>query len=129
MNKRGIPVRAQLMGCLLTTALIAANYTRGLTELFAFMALLATAATLVLYLVGSLGALRLIARGMLRGAPLAALASVGAIYSVWTLWGAGKEATGWGAVLLATGVPVYFLMRRASRSSPAAAATPAAPAE
>ena len=35
----------------LATLLVAANYTRGLTELFAFMALLATVATLVLYLV------------------------------------------------------------------------------
>jgi APA family basic amino acid/polyamine antiporter len=122
VNKRGVPVNAQLMGSALTTALIAANYTRGLTELFAFMALLATAATLVLYLMASLVALRLIARGLLRGVLLAALASVGAVYSLWTLYGAGKEAVGWGAVLLATGVPVYLLMRRANRSSPAAAA-------
>ncbi len=124
-NGRGVPVRAQIAGCILTTALIAANYTRGLTELFAFMALLATAATLVLYLVASLVALRLIARGTLRGATLAALALVGALYSVWTFYGAGREATGWGAVLLATGIPVYLLMRL-SRSSPAPAAHPAA---
>jgi basic amino acid/polyamine antiporter, APA family len=126
-SRRGVPVRAQLAGCVLTTGLIAANYTRGLTELFAFMALLATAATLVLYLVASLTALRLIARGMLSGALLGVLALIGLIYSIWTLYGAGKEATGWGAVLLATGIPVYLLMRRASRSSPAAAADPAAP--
>ena len=125
VNRRGVPVNAQLMGSALTTALIAANYTRGLTDLFAFMALLATAATLVLYLVASLVALRLIARGLLRGVLLAALACVGAVYSLWTLYGAGKEAVGWGAVLLATGVPVYFIMRSANRSSRAAAARPA----
>ena len=45
-----MPVRAQLLGSSLSSLLVAANYTRGLTELFAFMALLATVATLVLYL-------------------------------------------------------------------------------
>ena len=128
-SRRGVPVRAQIAGCVLTTGLIATNYTRGLTELFAFMALLATAATLVLYLVAALAALRLLARGALQGAMLAMLASVGFVYSVWTLYGAGREATGWGAVLLATGIPVYLLMRLADRSSRAAGASPAGPPE
>ena len=125
VSRRGVPVRAQLVGCALTTGLVAANYTRGMAELFAFMALLATAATLVLYLVGALAALRLIAAGRLSGGAPAALAAVGAVYALWTLWGAGREAVLWGAVLLATAVPVYLLMRPAGRSSPAAAANPA----
>ena len=95
-SRRGVPVRAQIAGCVLTTGLIAANYTRGLTELFAFMALLATAATLVLYLTAALATLRRIGRGELRGIALAILASIGAVYSAWTFYGAGKEATLWG---------------------------------
>src|SRR5262249_11051135 len=59
LNRRGMPVRAQLLGTTLSSALIAANYTRGLTELFGFMALLATVATLVLYFVASISALKL----------------------------------------------------------------------
>ena len=50
VNSRGMPVRAQFLGSGLSAMLVAANYTKGLTELFAFMALLATVATLVLYL-------------------------------------------------------------------------------
>ena len=56
-----------------------------------------------------------------RSVPLAAIASLGAIYAVWTLGGAGEEALKWGAVLLAVGGVVYALMRLL-RSSPAAAA-------
>jgi len=125
-SKRGVPVRAQLAGCALTVALIAANYTEGLARLFAFMALLATVATLVLYLVASLAALRLRATGLLRGNALVLLAATGAAYALLTFYGAGREATLWGAVLLATGIPVYLIMRLANRSSPAAAADPAA---
>jgi APA family basic amino acid/polyamine antiporter len=122
-----MPVRAQLLGTLLSAGLIAANYTRGLTELFGFMALLATAATLVLYLVTAISALRLMTTGRLRRGALLLITLLGLIYALWTLYGAGAEAAGWGAVLLATGIPVYFIMRSRGGSSPAAAENPAAP--
>jgi hypothetical protein len=31
---------------------------------------------------------------------------------LWTFWGAGLEASAWGLALLASGLPVYLLMRR-----------------
>jgi basic amino acid/polyamine antiporter, APA family len=94
------------------------------------MATLATAATLFLYLGCALAAIRLQRTGeMERSAWLTLLASIGAVYSIWTFAGAGAEATGWGVVLLATGVPIYMLMRRSPRSSPASEVSPAAPLE
>src|SRR5262249_11261338 len=124
LNRRGMPVRAQLLGTTLSSALIAANYTRGLTELFGFMALPGTVATLVLYFVASISALKLAAEGALPRGLLTAITLLGTIYALWTLYGAGYEATKWGAVLLATGIPVYLLMRWKAGSSPAAAASP-----
>ena len=90
---------------------------------------LATVATLVLYFVATISALRLMARGeMGRGILLITL--VGAGYSVWTFYGAGKEATLWGLLLLMTAIPVWFGMRLNSLwSSPAPVAAPAAPPE
>jgi len=126
VNRRGMPVRAQVAGALLSVALIAANYTRGLTELFGFVILLATAATLVLYLFGAFSALRMMKEGRLRRGSLLVVTILGTVYAIWTFYGAGLEATAWGAVLLATGVPVYFLMRSRG-SSPAEEASPAAP--
>ena len=52
---------------------------------------------------------------------------VGTIYALWTLYGAGLEATAWGLVLLATGIPVYLVMRSRGGSSHPAAASRAAP--
>ena len=55
------------------------------------------------------------------------MALVGAIYALWTFYGAGREPILWGAVLLATGIPVYFLTKRARGSIPPAAAQEASP--
>jgi APA family basic amino acid/polyamine antiporter len=93
------------------------------------MALLATAATLVLYLFCAVAALRLMRVGKMPGGALLAFTLVGAVYALWTFYGAGGEATGWGAVLLASGIPVYFLVRWKNGSIPAEETSPAAPAE
>ena len=124
-NRARVPVRAHLLSSLGTTLLLAANYSSTLAELFQFMILLATSSTLVLYLACSLTALRLQqTRTIPFSVSLVVVASLAAIYSVWTLAGAGAEALKWGAALLAVGGVVFVLMRL-TRSSPAAAASPA----
>ena len=127
LNRRAMPMNALILGAVLSCALIAANYTRGLTELYGFMALLATVATLFLYLVTAIAALRLTQLGALPRGLMTAVTVVGVIYGFWTLTGAGFEATGWGAVLIATGIPVYLIMRSRGGSSRPVAASPAAP--
>jgi len=36
---------------------------------------------------------------------------VATLFAIWTLIGAGAEASLWGGVLLLAGLPVYWLMR------------------
>lgn len=127
----GVAVRAQLVSTGLATVLVAANYSRSMSGLFAFMALLSTAAALVLYLACALAAGRLQLQGRLGGpwvvVPIAGLAT---LYSLWTLYGAGQEPIQWGALLLIVGIPVYFTMRLNSLwSSQAREVAPAAPPE
>jgi len=107
------PVFAQILGCFLSVALIATNLSGGMVEIYSFIILLATVATLVLYFSGAVTMLALLVQKKARGALVTVTALLGAIYAVWTFTGAGAEATAWGAALLATGIPVYFLMRRA----------------
>ena len=121
------PVRAQLLSSVLATLLIASNYTRTLADLFTFMLLITTVANLVLYLGCTLAALRLTMRRRLTGTVLVMTAVAGLAFAIFAFWGAGGEATLWGAALLATGFPVYFVMRSRRGSSPAEAARPAAP--
>jgi APA family basic amino acid/polyamine antiporter len=103
----------------LVTALVLMNYGKTLVEIFTFMILLSTTATLVLYLACALATLLLLRRGTLvaRGAHagwLAIAAILGGGYALWTLYGAGAEALLWGLVLLVLSIPVFFLMRRAA---------------
>ena len=127
VNRTGMPILGQWLGCLLTCTLLATNLSRNLAGVYAFMILLATVATLVLYVAAASSALVLLRRRAVAGTLLAAAATLGGIYAVWTLWGAGAEAVCWGVALLLSGVPVYLIMRRSDRSSPAAESVPAAP--
>jgi len=121
VNANGSPVYAQAIGCALSVALIATNLSGGMVQIYSFIILLATVATLVLYLAGALTMLVLLKRGRAKGAAVTAAALAGATYALWTFYGAGGEATAWGAALLATGIPVYFLMRRSRPSASASA--------
>jgi APA family basic amino acid/polyamine antiporter len=130
VSRAGVPVRAHILSSLCTSLLLAANYSSSLAELFQFMILLATSSTLILYLSCALAALRLQQTRMVPFSPaLAVVAAAGALYSVWTLAGAGLDALKWGAVLLLVGGVIYGVMRWINRSSPAAGAHPAAPPE
>lgn len=129
VNRAGMPLFGQWLGCALTCGLIATNLSRGLASIFEFMILLATAATLVLYLAAALTGLVLFGRHSLGGKLFAAAAATGLAYSLWAIWGAGAEATFWGIALIASGIPVYVLMSRGRRSSRAAETVPAAPRE
>jgi APA family basic amino acid/polyamine antiporter len=111
VNKAGMPVYAHLLGCALSVGLIAMNLSGGMIQIYTFIILLATVAVLVLYFAGAATMLTLLFRGEAKGGLLTAAAVLGAAYSLWAFYGAGLEASAWGAALLATGVPVYFLMR------------------
>lgn len=113
---RNTPTFSLLFSSGLVSILILMNYQRSMVSLFTFMILLSTTACLVLYLACSLALLRLqwIGRMPSPRARMVQLGIVGLVTSVFSLWGifgAGAEAALWGLVLLAIGVPVYFLIR------------------
>jgi basic amino acid/polyamine antiporter, APA family len=129
-NRNEAPYLAHLVSSLLATLLVLVNYSRGLAALFQFMVLVTTSVTIIFYLAGALAGVKLAREGRIATSPgFAAIAAAGILYSLWAFYGAGIEASLWSLAMTATGVPVYLLMRRAGRSSPAAAARPAAPPE
>ena len=120
LSRRGTPVIALVATSLLVSGLVLMNFHKGLVEVFTFMILLSTTASLVAYLSCSLALLVLLRRGRVasrRTAWLAAAGAVGAAYSLWAIAGAGRDAVLWGTALILAAIPVYWLMRR----------TPAAP--
>lgn len=107
-NASGTPVRALILSSALASVFVLVNSSRGMAELFTWMALLSTSATLWLYLACAGAALRL------RVAMPVAL--LGAVYAVWTLWGAGWASV-WSFALMASGLPLYWWARRSSQGS------------
>lgn len=101
VSARDVPVRVLLVSSGLATALILCTASPTLGGVFQFMAILASCATLWLYLAICVAALvRRIA------IPTAA---IGLVFSLFAFWGAGWEASGLSIVLMLTAIPLYFL--------------------
>ena len=103
-DARGTPVRGLILSTALASLMLVANSLQGLVALFTAMALLATSATLWLYVGCALASLRF------RLAVPAALVGLG--YALWTLWGAGLVPSGSSFLLMAAGLPFYWWARR-----------------
>src|SRR3546814_2350021 len=80
--KTDTPARGLVLSSVLVSILIMMNFTRTMADLFTFMALLSTAATLVLYLTCAAASLRLTATGeMPRSVPFLIVAGLGLVYA------------------------------------------------
>ncbi len=125
-NKAGTPILSQLIAAALTVILVMLNMGRDTAGLFQFVILLATSATLWLYLAGALAALKQ------KPGPVATIIIfVGIVFTAFAFYGSGWEANMWGVVLLVTGLAIRAVMRALNSrgSTPVAAAAPAAPRE
>lgn len=115
-SPRGTPSFALWFSSALVTVLVLMNHQKSMVSVFTFMILLSTTACLVTYLLCSLALLRLqyLGRfaGTYRAGSLALVGTLGALYSLWAIAGAGSDAVIWGFVLLALGAPMYLAMRR-----------------
>jgi basic amino acid/polyamine antiporter, APA family len=116
-GKFGAPVYAHILSSSLLTAVLMLNFSRSMGSLFEFLILLTTSVVLFMYLGCAAAAARLMITGQIKpSAGFAAIVILAAIYSLWTIYGAGTEALLWGIALLAAGVPIYIVMSSRSKS-------------
>jgi APA family basic amino acid/polyamine antiporter len=110
-NRQNAPVISLLLASALTIVLVLANSSGSTAELFIFVSLLTTTATLVVYLIGAIAAWR-------KGAPAIAkvVIAVSLIFSLFAFYGAGREATLWGLALLIVGLVIRWCCHRLTRS-------------
>lgn len=119
-NARGTPVRSLVVSSVIVSLFTIMNSSRSMADLFTFLALLSTGATLILYFFCAAAALKLARDGRMKPQPLLlGIAVLGLIYALWTFHGAGIEATGWAIVLAAAGIPLYLFVRRQKAIVPA----------
>jgi basic amino acid/polyamine antiporter, APA family len=111
-SANGTPRNAHLFTTSLLTVVIMMNSSRSMSAMFEFLIVLTTAIVLVMYLGCVAAAVRLIGKGVMPVTKsFAIILGLAALYSLWTIYGAGWEALGWGGVLLIAGLPVYALMK------------------
>ena len=106
-DANGTPVRALIATSLLASVCLVLNSSRTMQGIFEFLLLLSTSAALWLFLAVSIAAWRL--------KVVRPFALIGAGYALWTLWGAGIEASGWSLVLMLAGLPFYWWAKREDR--------------
>ncbi|WP_380876998.1 amino acid permease [Sphingomonas sp. DBB INV C78] len=114
-SKRGTPARAHLVSSTLLTVVTLMNYSRSMSDLFAFIALVSIAAGLIAYFASAIAALKLLPQDRL----IKIIAPLAAIFALWTLYGCGQEAIKWGGVLLLAGLPIYLIVNRRRAVTPA----------
>lgn len=121
-SRHGTPGVSLVISSGLLTVLVLMNYSRTMVQVFTFIILIATSTYLVTYLCCALAALKLCWNGSLGEAGrhmsrYLLAATLAALYSAWTLFGAGAEAFWWSIALFAIGVPVYWMMKRGQAGS------------
>lgn len=109
-NAGGSPYVSLILGSSLASLLVLTNYTRGLVGAFTFFIMMST----LTYVVPLLGSVAAEIRHSWRDAPgWAAVAALAGLYCVFIVYGSGIEPLIWCGALLAVGVPVYLISRRA----------------
>jgi APA family basic amino acid/polyamine antiporter len=109
LNKGEAPWVSLVFSSALASVLLLMNYSRGLVGAFAFLIMMTTAVTLVCYLTCALSEIK---HSWRSARAWTAIAVIAALYSAFAIFGAGQESLIWGFVLVALGVPVYYLGRR-----------------
>lgn len=120
-SANGTPRNAHLFTSTLLTLVILMNSSRSMSSMFEFLIVLTTAIVLVMYFGCAAAAFRLMTTGQLPvKAGFKVILLLAALYSCWTIYGAGTEALIWGVLLLLAGFPVFWLLKLARGSKPAA---------
>ncbi len=116
LNAAGAPAFGFIVSGLLSSALIAMNYAKGLVAAFEMLILLSTLTTLLPYAASALSDLALQKRDALAGKGKdwkSLIIAVGALaFSLFTIIGCGLEVSAYGLILLLAGLPVYYTLKR-----------------
>lgn len=113
-NKNGAPAMGLIIGSILTSTIMLMNLSSGLVDQFKFIADIVVFSNLIPYLfVAAAYILVLIERKIHvnNWVKTIALGMLGILFSLWTIYGAGKESVFFGLLLLLCGIPMYVIMK------------------
>ena len=113
-NAAGAPSRSLAFGATVTSALALAAYTKTGVGAYNFAILISTATNLVIFVLCTVAVIRFMIDGRVpRTIGLMICATIALLFAAWALYGSGTESLLWGGVLIAAGLPIYLIARRA----------------
>ena len=117
-NRHGVPGYGLVITSLLITLLLLLTISPDLVNQFKLIILIATLAALIPYLYTPVAEIVLFKR---EGLPVAKktmfVAVMAIVYSLWAIYGAGMDVLSYGAMLLATSIPLFLFNPKKSLSS------------
>jgi APA family basic amino acid/polyamine antiporter len=118
VTSTGVPVVGMVIAGVLSTGLIALNYSpsQSLVTLFTTIMLISTLSTLVPYTFCSLAVFLPVAGRPLRlTRTMGVIAALAFVFAIVAIVGAGADVVFFGFLLLLAGLPVYIWVRRSAR--------------
>ena len=112
-NKKGAPVIGLIIGSVLTSFMLFMSYGGGLVDQFEFIVEISVFAALVPYLLTAAAYILIIIEKKLHAnswVKTFVLGGLGFMYSLWAIWGSGRDTVFYGFMLLLSGIPFYLVM-------------------
>lgn len=111
LNQSGTPGFGLIFSSILATILIIMNYSKGLVSAFTIMILLSTLTTLIPYALSAASEIVLTRKEREKNNTKRIIIAIFALlFSLFAIIGSGLEVILYGLILLAIGLPVYYLM-------------------
>lgn len=119
-NRKGVPIPGLVLSSFLITLLLGLHLDKGFTHSFTFIITLATLNMLFPYLLTAVSALFLFIRGKEDFTKVSLCvyvitAVLGSLYATWAIIGAGIEQISYGILIILSGIPIYFFMKKSKR--------------
>lgn len=110
----GVSIGSLFISSALISLLVLANFSEGLVSLYTFAILVSTLGIFIPYLLSIVVDIRLIFKSWNNKADYFSIitAIFAMIYCGWAISGIGTKATLWGIALIASGLPVYWYMKK-----------------
>tara|TARA_R110002073_G_scaffold40547_5_gene115155 strand:- start:291499 stop:292806 length:1308 start_codon:yes stop_codon:yes gene_type:complete len=113
-NKNGAPIIGLIIGSLLSSIVMLMNFSEGLVDQFKFIVEISVFSNLIPYLFVSAAYVLVIIDKKLHAnnwVKTLLLGGLGIAFSLWALYGSGRDTVFYGFLLLMLGLPFYLLMR------------------
>lgn len=115
-NNDGVSIGALVLSSAIISLLVMANFSDGLVSLYTFAILVSTLGIFIPYLLSIAVDIKILIKDWSIKSDYFSISTaiLALAYCVWAISGIGSKAMLWGLALIASGLPIYWYMRRKS---------------